>query len=1053
MPILVLVFIAAHTAAAEALSLRAEFLAMTSSSTLSASTLSAACPSSIGDYLAEFHGTEDTFLVWEREVRKLRVTYDLDDNSTKLLIGAKVKGKAAIWLHSKAEFIELDAESLLDEMRKMFEHRPGRFALRRKFEERKWKVDEAYREYHHDKIVLGNRLSLEEEELVEYVIEGIPNMRLRDHARMQRFKSLNLLLEAFENITLQTDGKKNILSSTKSKLGTDRKETSDRQSASAKCYNCNQEGHLSASCPKPKREKGSCFNCGKMDHRLKNCPTKKESKQRSKEDNSASGASNTMALVEKSAVEHHRKPLTNPTREYCVLFTRSSESEYYLLLEALVDSGCAINIMSENAYLNYFNDEKLTQNESVANYGGINKSPLCIIGTITAKIRLHLLPDHILSIEFAIVPDSTTTYDALLGREFIRMPGISVTLDKSLRIAHNYIMEDILNIEAIEQASPLSAVSDNLDVSLPHDVKERLLSLLNTHLCSTGKIEELPYKFEIQLTDENKSFYFTPRRLSWHEREEVRNIINGLLQREIIRPSNSNFCSPIVLVKKKDGSLDLKDGFHHIQVDESSVKFTSFVTPDGQYEYLRLPFDLANAPAAFQRCINMVLKPLLDARKIQIYLDDIMIATATIEENVTIFEEVLHLLTRYNLELNFSKCRFLKREIEYLGYNISKNGITLNESKVKAIQKFPHPKTVGQLQGFLGLTSYFRKFIVNYARIAKPLHDLTRKNVPFIFGESELHAFETLREKLSNHPVLALNNPRAYTELHTDASSHGYGAVLLQRQQDGHMHPIMYYSRRTTATESRYHSYELETLAIVYALERFRVYLQGISFVVITECNALSRNILVIEPLSFDEVLVYRQIQDPVIRKIQKELEISECSRFELRNGIVFRKHDNEILFYVPDAMTQEVIRTCHDEYVVIYPVKSTATKEVIACLKEYFRHFGVCKRIVSDRGSSLVSDEFVNYLKPLNVQHVKVATACPQSNGQVERVNRFLRSILSKLSSEGKWTDFVAKSQFSLNNTLHKTIGTTPSLLCLIAINTVSQMITLESTFILFKT
>ncbi|KYN27541.1 ATP-dependent RNA helicase glh-2 [Trachymyrmex cornetzi] len=208
---------------------------------------------SIGDYLAEFHGTEDTFLVWEREVRKLRVTYDLDDNSTKLLIGAKVKGKAAIWLHSKAEFIELDAESLLDEMRKMFEHRPGRFALRRKFEERKWKVDEAY--------------------------QGIPNMRLRDHARMQRFKSLNLLLEAFENITLQTDGK-NILSSTKSKFGTDRKETSDRQSASAKCYNCNQEGHLSASCPKPKREKGSCFNCGKMDHRLKNCPTKKESKQR-----------------------------------------------------------------------------------------------------------------------------------------------------------------------------------------------------------------------------------------------------------------------------------------------------------------------------------------------------------------------------------------------------------------------------------------------------------------------------------------------------------------------------------------------------------------------------------------------------------------------------------------------------------------------------------------------------------------------------------------------------------------------------------------------------
>ncbi|KYM95693.1 ATP-dependent RNA helicase glh-2 [Cyphomyrmex costatus] len=266
----------------------------------------------------------------------------------------------------------------------MFGHRLGKFALRHKFEERKWKVGEAYREYHHDKIVLGNRLSLEEDELVEYVIEGIPNMRLRDHARMQRFKSLNLLLEAFENITLQTDGKKSIPPSTKSKF-----EASDRRSTSAKCYNCNQEGHLSASCPKPKREKGSCFNCGKMDHQFKNCPTKKESKQGSKGDNNASGASNTMALVEKPVVECHenvnpasekivdhqpRKPLVNPTREYCVLFVRGSENQYYL--EALVDSGCAINIMSESAYLNYFNDDKLTQGESNVNYGGINKSPL-----------------------------------------------------------------------------------------------------------------------------------------------------------------------------------------------------------------------------------------------------------------------------------------------------------------------------------------------------------------------------------------------------------------------------------------------------------------------------------------------------------------------------------------------------------------------------------------------------------------------------------------------------------------------------------------------------
>lgn len=1167
---------------------------------------------SIGDYLCEFHGTENTFSIWEKEVRKLRTIYDLDDNSTKLLIGAKVKDKAKAWLHSKAEYIDLNVNSLLGEMKKMFDNRLGKLLQRRKFEERKWRVGEAYRGYHYDKIILGNQLSLEEDEFVEYMIDGIPDVRLRDQARMQRFSSLDHLFKAFENITLQVDGKKNNFSSTKTKLGTDRKESSSFQPV--KCYNCNEEGHYSGSCPKPKRERGSCFHCGKMDHRFKDCPTaKKESKQKSS--SNTNSASNTTALVEEPVRRRDtkdiipvceeildrqldRKPLIKPTREYCVLLAKEFDNQYYL--EALVDSGSAISIMSKSTYSNFFSDEELTQNKVNISYGGINKSPLCILGVITSKVRLHLIPDYTFLLRFVVVPDSTMTYDILLGREFIDTPHLTVTFNRSLQMSYDKPMNDILNIEVTEQASPLDIVSDNLDASLSYAIKDELLGILHTYVCFAGEIEDIPYQFEIQLIDPNKSFYFTPRRLAWNERGEVRRIIDGLRQKGIIRPSNSNFCSPIVLVKKKNNtyrmcidyrtlnkitvkdryplplvedqieelsgksyftSLDLKDGFHHVPINESSIKFTSFVTPDGQYEYLKLPFGLANAPAAFQRCINIIFKPLLDAKKVQIYFDDVMIATSTIEENLEIVKEVLHLLARYGLELNFGKCQFLKREIEYFGYNISENGITLNELKVEAIRKFPQPQTVKQLQSFLGLTSYFRKFIANYARIAKSLYDLIKKDVPFTFGENELRAFEILQEKLTNCPVLALYNPKAPTELHTDASSYGYGAVLLQRQQDGQMHPVMYHSRRTTATESRYHSYELETLAIVYALERFRVYLQGIPFVVITDCSAvqlalskkdvnprisrwcmilqnynyviehrssdrmrhvdaLSRNVLIIEPLSFDQILVYKQLQDCNITKIQEELEVRESDKFELRNGVVYRKRNGRIYFYVPDSMIQDVIRMCHDEighvgpektidlinktywfpgmrvrvkdyisncvkcltysvptgkvegklhvyekgsrpfetlhidhygplekvghgfkyifividaftkYTIIYPVKSTVTKEVIACLRQYFHHFGICRRIVSDRGSSLVSDEFACYLKQLNIDHIKVASATPRSNGQVERVNRFLRSILSKLSSEGKWIDFIGRSQFSLNNTLHKAIGTTPSLI-----------------------
>lgn len=341
-----------------------------------------------------------------------------------------------------------------------------------------------------------------------------------------------------------------------------------------------------------------------------------------------------------------------------------------------------------------------------------------------------------------------------------------------------------------------------------------------------------------------------------------------MLERKIIRPSILNFSSPIVLTKKKNGtyrlcvdyrslnkitikdryplpliddqidrlanscyftSLDLRDGFHQITVDENSIKFTSFVTPEGQYEYLKMPFGLANALAAFQRYINTIFQPLLEEEKILLYLDDILIATKTIEDNLKILIEILQLLAKHKLELKFCKWFFLKEEIEYLGYIISSKGITSNKANIEAIHNFPQPKKVRQVQSYLGLTSYFRKFVPGFALIARLLYELVKKDKLFIFGEKELQAFESLRDKLIDKPVLAFYNPSAITELHTDASSYGYGAILLQKQSDNKMHPIMYFSKRTTEVESRYHSYELETIAIIYAIERFKVYLQGIN--------------------------------------------------------------------------------------------------------------------------------------------------------------------------------------------------------------------------------
>ena len=150
------------------------------------------------------------------------------------------------------------------------------------------------------------------------------------------------------------------------------------------------------------------------------------------------------------------------------------------------------------------------------------------------------------------------------------------------------------------------------------------------------------------------------------------------------------------------------------------------------------------------------------------------------------------------------------------------------------------PKNSKELHSFLGLSSYFRRFVSSFSRIVRPLYDLLKKVGPFVFTQGCKKAFRQLQNCLTSAPVLAIYDPTRETQLHCDASSLGYGAVLLQRQDDERFHPVAYFSKSTTSQESRYHSFELETLAIISALRRFRVHLEGIPFTIITDCSSLT---------------------------------------------------------------------------------------------------------------------------------------------------------------------------------------------------------------------
>jgi len=281
--------------------------------------------------------------------------------------------------------------------------------------------------------------------------------------------------------------------------------------------------------------------------------------------------------------------------------------------------------------------------------------------------------------------------------------------------------------------------------------------------------------------------------------------------------------------------------------------------------------------------------------------------------------------------------------------------MTLSSRHVNAVEKFPQPKKIVDVQRFLGLTNYFRKFIENYAVKTKPLNDLLRKSSTFNFDENCQQAFKRLKQDLIAFPVLRLYNPLLATELHTDACSLAIAGILLQKQGSKIWAPVAYYSQTTNNVESKYHSFELEMLAIVKSVERFHIYLYGLDFTVVTDCNALvhainkanlnpriarwtlklqnynfkivhregrrmshvdalSRAVNLVQIMPLEKELQYRQLQDNRLKVIAENLEFEDNDKFILFDGLVYRKQPDKHRFVVPDSMINNIIRVYHDE-------------------------------------------------------------------------------------------------------------------------------------------